>query len=117
MPTNIEIAPSSFVEPGMKWYYTLDELTRPTRHKDWNDWGVCEYEHHFWVGDRVSVEGKDTLRLSLAEIMTQRDEEYPDWGDEEVYLLVGRDHDGTFSWYLCSKPEFDKSESSNKSLH
>lgn len=95
--------------PGTLLYYSLNRLKRPARHEDWDAWGICEYKYHFWVGRRVSIEGKDTLRLPLLDVLERKDEEYPDWGDEEVYLLYGiDDRSKAFQWLLLNKEEFDE---------
>ena len=105
------------VEPGVMRYYTLDELKGPAGEANWHDWGICEYDRQLWVGDRVSIEGRDVMRLSLLEILERRDDEYPDWGDEETYVLLGLDKQGAFSWFLLNKKEFKKSEGMVYDVH
>ena len=103
-------------DPGVMIYYTLDSLKKPARHVDWSEWGVCEYEGSFWIGDQGTVDGKTILCLPLLDILNKRDEQYSDWGDEEVYLLFGIDEKtGAFKWFLLNKEEFDNSEKHYKS--
>lgn len=98
-----------YVDPGEMAYYTLDCLKRPALQAgaDWDAWGVCEEDRYFWLGDRISLRDKDVLRVSLLEVMDKKEAEYPDWGDEEIYLMVGFDPaTGAFTWYLLDRNEF-----------
>ncbi|MDP2665258.1 MAG: hypothetical protein Q8P23_01225 [bacterium] len=94
--------------PGTLIYYSLNHLTRSARESgvDFNEWGVCECGNLYWVGRQVLVEGKNTLQLSLLEILNRRDERYSEWGDEEILLFVGMDgQSGEFKWFLLNKEE------------
>ena len=99
------------LEPDTMMFYTLDSLKRPARNVDWDTWGVHEHGGNFWIGHQSLVDGKDALRLPLLDILEKRDEEYPDQGDEEVYVLFGIDgKTGAFKWFLLSKEEFKRNE-------
>ena len=93
------------VEPGKSVYYPLTCFKDSLRDIDWVDWGVCEYKHNFWIGQTGAVEGEDILRLSFFDIAERRDEEYPDWGDEEVYVRIDPKNGGGFDWRLLNKEE------------
>lgn len=98
-----------YVDPGGMAFYSLDCLKRPAKKEsaNWDIWGVCEENRYFWLGYRVVMNGRDVLRVSLLEVMDRKEEEYPDWGDEEIYLMMGFDpKSGAFVWYLLNKDEF-----------
>ena len=96
------------VSPGNLIYYSLDALTRPKKSVGFDEWGICEYGNLLWVGEKGSIEGKDILRVSLLDISDKRDERYPDWGDEELYVFAGFDESGGFRWFLLNAEEFKK---------
>ncbi|MDP1690056.1 MAG: hypothetical protein Q8L52_02540 [bacterium] len=101
----------TYLEPGGLRYYLLHDLKRAAEGVEWNDWGICEYECHVWAGVRVAIEGKDILRLTLLDVLEKRDEQYPEWGDEEVYLQVKIDEEtGEFTWFLKNQEEFKETE-------
>ncbi len=111
MKISNEAIRATYLGPGELRYYSLDDLKKAAEDADFTDWGICEYNSHYWAGIRVSVEGKDALRLTLFEVLEKRDEEYGDWGDEEVYLMVGVDEDShAFKWYLLNEEEFQRNE-------
>lgn len=94
------------VEPGNSIHYPLTYFKRVPGGIDWVDWGVCSYKYDFWIGQRGIVKGEDILRLSSLDIVERRDEEYPEWGDEEVFVSVGpNDKDGGIKWRLLNKDE------------
>ena len=89
-------------------FISLDRLARPARKEEINfaDCGVCEHEHHYWVGERAQAGGKDVLRVSVLDAFEKRDEEYPSWGEEELCIVFGRNGmTGEFQWFLLTKEE------------
>jgi hypothetical protein len=77
---------------------------------DLDDWGVCEYENRYWVGCQGYVDGKQVLRASLLDLIEQKEREYPEWGDEEIYIISGRKRpEEPITWFLLNKSEIDES--------
>ncbi len=94
------------VKPGESIHYPFTYFKQLPEDIDWVDWGVCEHKHDFWIGERGSVDGEDILRLSSFDIAERRDEEYPEWGDEEVFVSVSPSGDGGgIKWRLLNKNE------------
>lgn len=102
-------------DKGCLVYYHLNHITQAIcgSNIDIGEFGVCEYENLYWVGKRVSVEGRDTLRLTLADVLDRRDMKYEEWGDEELVLFVGIDKTDTFRWFLLNQDEADEAMSFN----
>ncbi|OGG76583.1 hypothetical protein A2950_00415 [Candidatus Kaiserbacteria bacterium RIFCSPLOWO2_01_FULL_55_19] len=104
------------VDLGSFFSLSLDRLTRPARKEEMNfaECGVCEHEDHYWIGERAQVEGKDVLQVTVLDLLEKRDQEYPSWGDEEVYVIVGRNGvSKEFIWYLLNKEELENHKKSN----
>ena len=95
-------------DPGTFVFVPLDHLTGPARKREINfaEWGVCECDGYYWLGGRTVGEEKDVLRVSALDALERRNTEYPDWGDEEVYVIFGFDKwSGEFEWTLLSYEE------------
>lgn len=97
----------TYAKPGTFLYYPLNTVIHPTGKMGFDEWGICECTNLFWIGEKDSVKGVNVLRLSLLDILDKRDEIYPDWGDEEMYLSVGLDGtSGEFKWFLLNEEQF-----------
>lgn len=100
------------VPPGRYIAHKFGELIRFAQAKALNlsVWGICEYRDNYWVGNECFLENNDSLMLlSLLDVREQREKEYAEWGDDEIYVIAGRTlPDREFKWFLLSKPEMDE---------
>ncbi len=99
------------VNPGNFIHIQLDRLTRPARKGEINfaDCGICEYEDHYWIGERAQAEGREVLQVTTLDALDRRNAEYPDFGDEDVEVVVGRNGPACqLRWFLLSKEELKK---------
>lgn len=97
--------------PGQYISYQFSKLIRFAREKKLNlsEWGLCEHNNLYWMGNECFAGSEPILRLSLLDIKEQKDREYSEWGDEEVFVVAGRTlPDEQFKWFLLSKPEMDE---------
>jgi hypothetical protein len=94
------------VTPGEMLCYPFLIFTRLGESIDQDDCGVLEFCNVYWTGKRAFVNGQDALRLSVSQINEERQEKYADWGDDEIYVLVGREEmTKKFSWLLLNEEE------------
>ncbi len=95
---------------GQCMAYKFSDLIRfaETNKINLADWGICEHDNCYWESYEAFIENQSLMRLSLLEIKEQREKEYGEWGDEEVYVVVGRTlPNAEFKWFLLSKPELN----------
>lgn len=97
--------------PGQCMAYRFSDLIRFAEAHEINlaEWGICEHDNCYWESYEAFLGNQSLLRLSLLEIKEQRDREYAEWGDEEVYVIVGRTlPNAEFTWFLLSEPELNE---------
>lgn len=94
-------AETTHVNPGTLVSYPLLRLTRPPRVQGTNfcDFGVCERQNFYRLGDRRSLEPGEILRVSTLDALEMRDKTHPDMGDEELSLLLG--FSGISGEFMC----------------
>lgn len=99
------------MEPGSILYFSLAQLAHAARayEIDFGEWGLCELDDHYWVGTQCGIKGKEVLRVSVLDAFEKRNELYPDWGDEEVFLFAGRESTSrAFQWFLLSEEDWQR---------
>ena len=97
----------TYAKPGTFLYYPLNTVVHPRGDMGFDEWGICECANLFWIDGKATYEGNNVFRVSSLDILEERDERYPDWGEEEIYLSVGLDGEsGEFKWFLINQKEY-----------
>ena len=94
--------------PGGSIEYSVKELTATAQKEgvDFDEWGLCAHQDMFWIGNNGFANNEMVLKVPLLDIIDQKEREYPDWSDREIFVFFGLDSVlGEFKWALFSKPE------------
>jgi hypothetical protein len=92
-------------------FFPLEFLTRHAKNKNISveKWGICQYGNTIWLGSPASNTVSFVLKLPLLEVIEKREEVFPDWGDEELFVFFRVDpNEGQFQWFLLTKPQTEE---------